>query len=190
MLGSAIYSSLLVFAVIMCLKYSRLFCSVTIWAPVIRKFKYTRVRSHYWPALNPISYSSGVSKLGCLRSDSKHRPNNPSEIVVRASARSSMPAAIVNSLMVVQSMMFLLFCGNVSTDFPIDSFWNIIWDGVPEKTAEQEYATEGRRTIGWDGFCRISYAGLSTCSYWSYSNIQSYNNVINVCLACRQGEMV
>ena len=76
-----------------------------------------------------------------------------------------MPAAKVNSLMVVQSVMFLLFCGNVSTDFPVDSFGNIIWDGVPEKTAEQEYATEGRRTIGWDGFCRISFAGSSTCFF-------------------------
>ena len=175
-LGSARYSPLLVFAVIMCLKYFRLFCSVTIWAPEIRDLNTTHVRSHYRPALNPISYSSGVSKLGCLRSDSKHRPNTLPEIVTQASARNSMPAVKVkDSLrMVIQLVMFLLFCGNVSTGFPVDSFGNIIWDGVSEKAPVQSDATEGRRTIGWDGFCRISYAGSSTCFYWSHSNIQSY----------------
>ena len=103
MLGLAIYSSLLVFAVIIDLKYSRLFCRVTIWAPMIRKFKYSRLISYYRPALNATSYSSGFSKLGCLRSDSKHRLDTLSEPVVRATTnRSSMAAALVNSLMVIQ----------------------------------------------------------------------------------------
>ena len=30
----------------------------------------------------------------------------------------------------------------------VDSFGNILLDGVPEKTPEQEYSTEGRRTVG------------------------------------------
>ena len=163
MLGLAIYSSLLVFAVIIDLKYSMLFWRVTIWAPMIRKFKYTRLISCYRPALNATSYSSGFSKLGCLRSDSKHRLDTLSEPVVRATTiRSSMAAALVNSLFVVQSasVMCLLFCGKALTEFNTDSFGNILWDEVPAKTAEQEYSIEGRVV-----FCLISFWYLNLLSY-------------------------
>ena len=78
-----------------------------------------------------------------------------------------MAAALVNSLLVVQSasVMCLLFCGKALTEFNTDSYGNILWDEVPAKTTEQEYSTEGRRTIGWDGFCRISFSGSSTCFF-------------------------
>ena len=113
--------------------------------------------------LNPISYSSGLSKLGCLRSDSKHRPNTLPGIVKQVRAKSSMPEVIVKDSLrrMIQVLMFLLLSGNVSTGFPVNSYGDIVWDEVSEKAPIDSAATEGRRTywLGW-------LAGLGFLSYF------------------------
>ena len=49
-------------------------------------------------------------------------------------------------------LMFLLFSGNVSTGFPVDSYGDIIWEEVPDKAPMDGAATEGKLPIGCDGW--------------------------------------
>ena len=132
--------------------------------------------------------------MRCLRSDSKHRPKTLPGIVKQVRAKSSMPEVIVKDSLrrMIQVLMFLLLSGNVSTGFPVNSYGDIVWDEVSENAPIDSAATEGSRTywLGWlagFGFLSYSYAGYSTCSHWLYSNIQSFNFIINVSLACRRG---
>ena len=99
-------------------------------------------------------------------------------IVKQVRAKSSMPE-VKDSLRAIQVLMFLLFSGNVSTGFPVDSYSDIIWEEVPEKAPMDGAATEGKRTywLGWLaglGFLAIFLMQVVQLFFhWLYSNIQS-----------------
>ena len=70
-------------------------------------------------------------------------------------------AVSVNSLFCSQASLLVLclFCGEAKTEFPIDSYGNILFED-PADTSELDYSTEGR-----NGFCYISFWYLNLLSY-------------------------
>ena len=91
--------------------------------------------------------------MGCLRSDSKHRPNTLPGIVKQVRAKSSMPELIIKDSLrrMIQVLMFLLLSRSVSTGFPLNEFNDIDWSFVTESAPKDTAATEGKRTywLGW-----------------------------------------
>ena len=100
---------------------------------------------------------------------------------------------VKDSLRMIQVLMFLLFSGNVSTGFPVNSYGDIVWEEVSEKAPMDGAATEGKRTywLGWLaglGFFVIFLMQVVQLFFIGCTAIsKAYNFIINVSLAYHRG---